>query len=191
MAVEIGRDLGFRRCGLVYATHDEQTLATWESWLPVAREFGVNTRMISAAEAAERIPQSRHQWRGGLHSAEDGKAEPSLAAPVLALGARAQGATIHQGCAARALDIANGRICGVHTEAGRIRTSAVLCAAGAWASRFLRPHGGSFQQASVRQTALMTKPTSNVGEVLYCPDFAMTRRLDGIYTLATSRNATL
>lgn len=191
LAHEIGRDLGFRRCGLIYATYDEQALATWESWLPVAREFGVNTRMISAAEAAQRIPQARHQWRGGLHSAEDGKAEPALAAPVLAFGARANGATIHQGCAARALDISNGRISGVHTEAGLIRTSAVLCAAGAWASRFLRPYGISFPQASVRQTALRTKPTANVGEVLYCPDFSMTRRLDGSYTLAISGKATL
>ena len=191
LAGEIGRDLGFRRTGLVYATHDAKMLEQWESWLPVAREFGVNTRMLTAAEAGERIPPSRHKWVGGLHSMEDGKAEPSLAAPVLALGARALGAKIHQGCAARALDVTNGRITGVHTEAGFIRTSAVLCAAGAWASRFLRPHGISFPQAAVRQTALRTKPTADVGEVLYCPDFAMTRRLDGSYTLAISGRATL
>jgi glycine/D-amino acid oxidase-like deaminating enzyme len=34
-----------------------------------------------------------------------------------------------------------------------------------------------------------TKPTANVGEALYCPDFAMTRRLDGSYTLAISGRA--
>ncbi len=191
LAGEIGRDLGFRRTGLVYATHDQKMLDQWESWLPVAKEFGVNTRMLTAAEAVQRIPEFRNKWVGGLHSADDGKAEPSLAAPVLALGARANGATIHQGCAARTLDITNGRITGVYTEAGYIRTSAVLCSAGAWASRFLRPHGISFPQASVHQTALRTKPTTNVGEVLYCPDFAMTRRLDGSYTLAISGKATL
>lgn len=191
LAGEIGSDLGFRRCGLVYATYDAQALAAWAAWRSVAREYGVNTRMLSAAEAAERIPQTRRTWLGGLHSVADGKAEPALASPVLAKGARANGATIHQGCAARALDIANGRIVGVHTEAGYIRTSAVLCAAGAWAARFLRPHGISFPQASVRQTALRTKPTANVGEALYSPDFAMTRRLDGSYTLAISGRATL
>jgi glycine/D-amino acid oxidase-like deaminating enzyme len=191
LAEEIGSDLGFRRSGLVYATYDEKALAAWESWLTVAKEFGVNTRMLTAAEAAERIPTTRHQWRGGLHSVDDGKAEPWLAAPVLAEGARARGATIHQNCAARALDIANGCIVGLHTEAGYIRTSAVLCAAGAWASRFLRAHGVSFPQAAVRQTAVRTKPTANVGEVLYSPDFAMTRRIDGSYTLAISGTATL
>lgn len=191
LAREIGRDLGFRRCGLVYTTDDERMLAGWESWQPVAREFGVNTRMLSAAEAAGRIPQTRRTWVGGVLSADDGKAEPSLAAPVLAEGARALGATIHQQCAARGLDITNGQVVGVHTETGYIRTHAVLCAAGAWASRFVRPYGISFPQASVRQTALRTRPTANVGEVLYSPDFAMTRRLDGSYTLAISGRAVL
>ena len=157
----------------------------------IAREFNVDTAMLSASEAAERIPQTMRQWVGGLHSRSDGKAEPSLAAPVLAMGARALGVTIHQNCAAYGLDVTNGHVSGVHTEFGMVRCSAVICAAGAWASRFLRPHGITFPQASVRQTALRTAPAENVGEVLYCPDLAMTRRLDGSYTLAISGMATL
>ncbi|MFC0686346.1 NAD(P)/FAD-dependent oxidoreductase [Novosphingobium clariflavum] len=191
LAPEIGKDLGFRRTGLIYATDDEQVLEGWASWRPVAEEFGVDTHMLNAAQAAERIPETRRKWVGGLHSVADGKGEPALAAPILAEGARALGATIHQNCAAYGLDVTNGRVTGVHTEQGLIRADAVICAAGAWASRFLRPHGIVFPQASVRQTALRTKPTANVGEVLYSSDFAMTRRLDGSYTLAISGRATL
>lgn len=188
---DINRDLGFRRCGLVYATHDEAVLAGWASWREVAKEFGVDTRLLSRAEVAERVPEAREKWVGGTYSVRDGKAEPALAAPGIAEGARALGATIHQGCAARALDLANGAIVGVHTEKGYIRTSAVLCAAGAWASRFLRPHGISFPQASIRQTALRSKPTINVGEAVSTPYCTITRRLDGSYTLAISGKANL
>jgi len=191
LAEEIGMDLGFRRTGLIYATDDEKMLAGWESWRPVAEEFGVDTHMLTASQAAERIPENRRKWVGGLHSVADGKGEPELAAPVLAEGARALGATIHQGCAARSLDVTNGQVTGVVTERGTIRCDAVVCAGGAWSSRFLRPHGVTFPQASVRQTAVRTKPVENLGEVLYCPDFAMTRRLDGSYTLAISGRATL
>lgn len=191
MRGEIGMDPGFRRTGLVYATDDAATLAAWESWRPVAKEFGVETHMLTGAQAGERIPQNRRQWVGGLHSVHDGKAEPALAAPVLAEGARQHGATIHQNCAARGLDLTNGRVSGLHTERGLIRADAVLCAGGAWASAFMRRHGVTFPQASVRQTALRTKPTVNLGEVVYCPDLAMTRRLDGSYTLAISGRATL
>lgn len=188
---EIGMDPGFRRTGLVYATDDAAMLAGWEAWRPVAQEFGVETHMLTGAQAGQRIPQNHRQWVGGLHSVEDGKAEPALAAPVLAKGARQHGATIHQNCAARGLDLTHGRITGLHTERGTIRADAVVCAGGAWASTFLRRHGVTFPQASVRQTALRTKPTVDLGEVLYCPDLAMTRRLDGSYTVAISGRATL
>ena len=135
---------------------------------------------------AERVPEARDKWVGGTYSERDGKAEPALAAPAIADAARVQGATIHQGCAARALDLTNGKIAGVHTEKGYIRTNAVLCAAGAWSSRFLRPLGISFPQASIRQTALRSTPTINIGEAVSTPYCTITRRLDGSYTLAIS-----
>lgn len=191
LAAEIGRDLGFRRCGQFYATDKEEVLAQWEAWAPIGKQAGVDTHMLSAAQIAEHVPEARRKWIGGVHSAGDGKAEPALAAPALAAGAQALGATIHQQCAARGLDIANGRVTGVRTEKGLIRADAVLCGAGAWASRFLRPHGISFPQAGVRQTAIRTKPTLDVGNCLYSPDFSLTRRLDGSYTMAISGKATI
>ncbi len=190
-AAELGRDVGFRRCGLFYATDNEAVLAEWAAWHPFGLENGVDTRMLSAAEISERIPATQRKWIGGVSSPNDGKAEPEIAVPAIAAGARALGATIHQGCAARRLDITNGRVVGVHTEKGLIKANAVLCAAGAWASRFLRPHGISFPQAGVRQTAIRTKPTVDVGGCLYSPDFALTRRLDGSYTMAISGKATI
>ena len=188
----IGHDLGFRRCGLIYATADPKQLAEWDKWRKVARRFDVNTRMLTADEATAAVPAAcGRKWLGGVHAADDGKAEPALAAPRIAEGARKHGATIHQNCAARGLDITNGQVSGVVTEKGLIRTSAVLCAAGAWASTFLRRHAVSLPQASVRQTALRTGPAPDFGGAVYTSDFAMTRRLDGSYTIAVSGSATL
>ncbi|MDB6446027.1 hypothetical protein PII47_21745 [Pseudomonas sp. 21TX0197] len=39
--------------------------------------------------------------------------------------------------------------------------------------------------------ALRTRPAPNIGEVIYMPDFALTRRLDGSYTMAISGKARL
>ena len=158
---------------------------------PVAEEFNVDTHMLTGAQAAALIPENKRKWIGGVHSVADGRGSPELSVPVIGEGARKFGATIHQDCAARSLELENGRVAAVVTEKGRIRTQAVVCAGGAWASRFVRPVGVRFPQACVRQTALRTKPMANLGEVLYCPDFAMTRRLDGSYTIAISGKATL
>lgn len=191
MSRDIGVDLGFRRCGLLYATDDPAQLAQWDSWRTLAQEFNVNTKMLSAAEANSKIAASGRNWLGGVHSLDDGKAEPALAAPTIAEGARALGATIHQNCAARALDITNGTVSGVVTEHGTIKTSAVLSASGAWASSFCRHHGIVFPQASVRQTTIQTAPTVNIGEAIFNQICALTRRLDGSYTIALSGKAIL
>ncbi len=191
LTAEIGNDIGFRRCGLLYATDNPAQLEEWEKWRAVARQFDVNTRMLTAAEATSLIPANGRKWLGGVHSQDDGKGEPWLAASAIAEGARALGATIHQNCAARGLDVTNGAVTGVITEKGVIRTSTVLCAAGAWASAFCRQHGITFPLSTVRQTSLRTAPAPNIGEAIYTPDCALTRRLDGSYTVAISGKGTV
>lgn len=193
MQRDIGRDLGFRRCGLYYATDNVQQLATWEEWgKQYGRPSGVRTRMLTAAEAASVMQGSgNRQWLGGVHSMDDGTADPSLAAPVIAEGARALGATIHQDCAARGLDITNGAVSGVITERGVIKTGAVVCSGGAWASAFCRRHGISFPQASVRATVLHTTPIEGLPQALSTPECTLTRRLDGGYIVAISGKGTL
>jgi glycine/D-amino acid oxidase-like deaminating enzyme len=188
MAREIGRDLGFRRCGLYYASDNPQQIASWEKWgKQYGLPFGVRTRMLDAQEAASVMKGSvPRKWLGGVHSMDDGTADPKLAAPAIAEGARALGATIHQDCAARGLDITNGAVSGVITERGVIKTPAVVCSGGAWASAFCRRHGISFPQASVRASVLRTSPIEGLVEALSTPECTLTRRIDGGYIVAIS-----
>jgi glycine/D-amino acid oxidase-like deaminating enzyme len=191
LAGEIGEDLGFRRCGLVYTSNDAAQIAQWERWRETAKQFGVETRMLTGTEASAMTAGTGREWLGGVHSFTDGTAEPALAAPVLALGARKHGATIHQGCAARGLDVTNGAVTGVVTEKGVIRTQSVILSGGAWASGFLRHHGISFPQASIRATSLRTEVAPAWLDAFYTPEIALTRRLDGSYTIAISGKGTL
>src|SRR5438034_9857628 len=48
-----GEQTGFRRCGLLYLSNDDEELATWSRWRDFARTVGVTTHMLSAAEANE------------------------------------------------------------------------------------------------------------------------------------------
>ncbi|MGO4673693.1 NAD(P)/FAD-dependent oxidoreductase [Bosea sp. 2YAB26] len=188
---DIGSDIGFRRSGLIYASNDASQIAQWDKWRGTAQQFGIDTRMLSGSEAAAMTAGTGHSWLGGVHSVSDGKAEPARAAPVLAEGARSQGASIHQDCAARGLDITNSAVSGVITEKGLIRTRSVILSGGAWASAFCRRHGIRFPQASIRSTILRTEVAPRLLDALYTPDCALTRRLDGSYTIAISGKGTL
>lgn len=181
---ELETDLGFRRTGLLYVTTRPADLAQWEAWTLRAREFQMHSRVLSAAEARAMTPGSTVDWLGGVHSPSDGRAEPSIAGPAIAEGARRKGATIHQDCAARGLDIEAGKVCGVVTEKGRIRTRAVLAAGGAWTSLFCRHHGIRLPQAGVRSTSFYTRAAPQVTEGgISMPDVTIRRRLDGGYTV--------
>jgi glycine/D-amino acid oxidase-like deaminating enzyme len=185
---ELGRELsvetGFRRTGLVYVTTRPADLALWEAWTLKARDHQMHSRILSGAEAKALTPGSTADWIGGVHSPTDGRAEPSLAGPAIAEGARRLGVTIHQDCAARGRMMEAGKVSGVVTEKGSIRTHAVLCAGGAWSSLFCRRHGVRLPQASVRSTSFATKAAPAVTEGgLSMPDVTIRRRLDGGYTV--------
>jgi glycine/D-amino acid oxidase-like deaminating enzyme len=185
-------DTGFRRNGLVYVTKDEKQLADWRKWVDMASAYQAPVRMIDAAEARRLTPGNEQAWIGGVVSPNDGRAEPALAAPAIARAARALGATLHQNCAVRGLDTTGGRISGVFTERGRIRTSAVILSAGAWASMFLRRHGISMPQASVHSTVFATTPAKQVSKGgLVTPDFTLTPLLDGGYLVAAKARGRL
>src|SRR5436305_5242760 len=98
---EIGAETGFRRTGLIYVTTKPADLAQWEAWTLKAREYQMHSRVLGAAEAKALTPGSTVDWIGGVHSPTDGRAEPALAGPAIAEGARRHGATIHQNCAVR------------------------------------------------------------------------------------------
>jgi glycine/D-amino acid oxidase-like deaminating enzyme len=184
LAQEIGADLGFRREGLVYLTDNPKELAGWEAWVKMARSYQVHSHMLSKAEASALMPGGK-AWVGGVRSPTDGRAEPSVATAVLAEAARRLGATIHQNCAARGMETEGGKVAAVVTELGRIRTTQVLCAAGAWTSLFCRWHGIDFPQSGVNSTAFATGPAPAVIEGgLSTPQFTFRRRLDGGYTVA-------
>ena len=184
---ELGAETGFRRTGLVYVTTRQSDLDAWTQWGDAAREMQMHSRILSADEAKAMTPGSSGDWIGGVHSPTDGKAEPALAVPAIAEGARRLGATIHQGCAARGLETSAGRVSAVVTEKGTIRSSSVLVAGGVWTSMFCRHHGIDMPLAGVRSTSFFTAPAPKIIEGgVSTPDVTVRRRLDGGYTIGIS-----
>ena len=192
MAADIGDSLGFSRCGLLYLSNSAQEIETWAKWGRFARGEGVDTRMLTSAEAAERGAATGQKWVGGVWSPSDGTADPARAAPMIARGIEKHGGHVVQNCAARGVELAAGRVAGVITERGVIRTPAVVVAGGAWAGSFLNQLGIRFPQAAVRSSILSVAPgATGLPAALYTSGVAITRRGDGGHTLAISGRACL
>ena len=184
---ELGAETGFRRTGLVYVTTNQADLDYWGGWVERARDLQVHSHLLTATEAKAMTPGSTGNWIGGVQSPSDGRAEPALAVPAIAEGARKLGATIHQDCAARGLETSAGRVSAVVTEKGTIRTTTVLVAGGVWTSMFCRHRGIDMPLAGVRSTTFYTEPAPHVLEGgVSTPEITFRRRLDGGYTIGIS-----
>ncbi|MDU6389804.1 MAG: FAD-binding oxidoreductase, partial [Pantoea sp.] len=182
---ETGEELGFRRSGLIYATRSEADIAAWERWNRMAKNYDVQSEILTADRAKAMTPGSTTRWLGGVSSPTDGHAEPRLAAPGLVIAAQRLGARVFQQCAVRGLDIAAGRVSGVWTERGRVRASQVICCGGAWSSRFCKQYGIDLPSANILGTAFKTTAAPEVIQgCLSMPELCIRRRLDGSYTVA-------
>jgi glycine/D-amino acid oxidase-like deaminating enzyme len=186
-AADTGEDTGFNRCGLLYLTDDEAQIAQWEKWRDFAKTVGVTSHVLSSREAGERGRATGRAWKGGVFSPTDGTADPSKAVPAVASALMKLGGTVLQNCAARGLELEGGRVSGVVTEAGTIKTRTAVLAGGAWASSFCRQLGISFPLATLRQSIMRVASAANdLPAALATSRVAVSRRSDGSYTLAIS-----
>ena len=187
LAANIPEDLGLRQCGVTYLAAKPDDIGRYEEWLPHAKNHGLDSVILTEKQTADLLPQATTAWAGALHTASDMKAEPWVALPAIARAAVRDGVVIVENCAVRSLDISAGRVTGVVTELGPINAPEVVLAGGAWSQLFLRRHGITIPQLSVRATVAATAPLPQVHEGGAVDDrLAFRRRADGGYTLAPS-----
>lgn len=187
---DLGPETGFSRCGLLYLSDNEAELEGWAKWGQFARGQGVDTRMLTGTRATEMAQATGRTWRGGVWSPSDGVADTSRAVPAIAQGVEKHGGRVIQFCAARGVELAAGRVAGVVTERGTIRTPNVVVAGGAWASSFMYQLAVRFPQASVRSSILSVEPGGEgLPAALHTAGVSVTRRADGGHTLAISGSA--
>ena len=185
LEAEIGEDVGFSEQGVLVAANSDKEAEQYSSWIRTAEEYEVETRMIDGCELKSLVRGATVDWRGALYTPSDGQAEPDKAVPAIARAAERSGATVLSACAVRGIESEGGSVSAVVTEHGTIRTSTVLCAAGAWTSMFCRSLGITVPQLKVRGTVARTAVAKNVLDGnLYDKRIALRRRQDGGYTVA-------
>ncbi len=185
IAARTGDATGFTQAGCLYLATNEKELAAHAAWLDTARAFSLDTHIVTGAALEALLPGNAHRFTGALYTASDCRAEPAMAVPAIVQLAQEAGASIFTDCAVRGLDIAAGRVEGVVTEYGTIRSSTVICAAGAWTSRFCASLGIAVPQLTARGSVLRTGAAPNVlNGAAWATRVALRRRADGGYTVA-------
>jgi len=187
---EIGDHVGFHQTGVIYTAKNDRDIADFEAFVEHAKQHQLDSRILSESEMRTLVPGIHGPIKAALHTPSDGRAEPSIAAPAIARAAERQGAHVITNCAARGLDLKGGKVAGVVTEHGSIKTSTAVMAGGIWSSLFSGNHDVVFPQLRIQNNVFRTTPGPEVFPgAIWANDVAIRRREDGGYTVAHGRAA--
>ena len=187
----IGGETGFSQSGTLWLCETQAQIDTYEAWLEKARPFQLDSRLLTSEQIAETLPGLTRRYKAALHTPSDGRAEPTKAAPAIALAARAAGATILTQCAVRGVETTGGAISGVVTEHGRIACGAAVLAGGVWSRLFSGNMDIDLPQLKIMSSVFRTGPVPGGPEIsVGVRDFAFRKRTDGGYSIA-KRNGSI
>ena len=180
----IGADVKYQQCGITYLLNDDRQIAHYSQWSENhAKPGGITSEIIGQEKINRLFPHNTARWKAGLYTADDGRAEPQLAAPAIAEAARQHGAKIFTNCAVRGVEKSAGRIAGVITEKGTIKCDTVLLAGGAWSRHFCARLGFALPQLTTISSVLRTRPLDGPLVTASGEHYTFRKRDDGGYTI--------
>ncbi|WP_120429776.1 NAD(P)/FAD-dependent oxidoreductase [Acinetobacter baylyi] len=180
MPSRVGREVGYRQAGIMFIARDETQMANHENWLKSVQHLDIDSRLLTANQIAGLVPMGRGNWTGGIFTASDGRAEPTLASSAIANAAMKKGAIIIENCAVRTLVTIAGKVTGVYTEKGEIKCDEVLLTGGLWSRKFLANHGVKLYTLPLICSVLRTKPMQGPTDIAVgAPDFSFRKHQDG------------
>lgn len=162
---ELDFNLMFHNCGNLNLLHSESAVKAARTSIATAKFLGVESRLLDAAETAKRVPalnlsqEITHPIHGAMYHPPGGIVRHDAVVWGLAKGAAEKGVHIHQQTEALGIATENGRVTGVKTPAGTIRTPRVLVSAGGYTAGLLYHMLGIRMPISVLTIqAMVTQP---------------------------------
>lgn len=187
---ELQAELDWRQQGQMRLCYDDTTLQWAEEWVPIGRNHGLDTKVLTPKETCLLLPHySAKGLKGALYTSTDGCAEPEKVTPAFARAASSLGAEINEHCAVLAIESQNGNATSLQTELGDISAEVIVCAGGAWTRRLLKPLGQKHPSLWIRGSAAHTKPVDiDMRKLVTWGKCACRQRPDGSLLLAAAED---
>jgi sarcosine oxidase subunit beta len=158
-----GGEIDLVQHGYLFLLDNADDVAAFERNVAVQNELGVPSRMLDVAEACAMSPYVNPEGLlAATFSARDGHCTPEAVVAGYAAGARAHGATIRRHCTVTGIDVVDGAVTGVHTDAGTVGTGTVICAAGAWSTAVGELAGVALPVRPLRRQVVVSEPVAGL-----------------------------
>ena len=163
LEAETGQATGFRRSGSISVARTNERMIELKRGASMAKCFGVDVEVISAAEAGRLWPLMRtDDLAGAVWIPRDGRTNPIDTTLALAKGARNGGATIVENVTVTGIHRQNGAATGVSTDRGDIACDVVVNCAGMWGREVGRLAGVNVPLHASEHFYIVTEPMPGV-----------------------------
>jgi sarcosine oxidase subunit beta len=156
---ELGIDSGFVRQGYFIPAFTETDETTARGRLAMQQGLGLGVRWIDADEADALNPtMAPGSTRGGTFFAEDGYISPPRNVMAYTVALATAGVEVHEGVSFEGLVTSGGRLTGVATGDGTVRTDTVVLSGGPQLAEVGRRAGTRIPAGGVRHQVAVTEP---------------------------------
>jgi glycine/D-amino acid oxidase-like deaminating enzyme len=160
---DTGQPLDWTRSGSLKVARRSEDVPVLEDDLTRGQRFGLDVELLTGAEANRLNPfLEPHAALRILRVGEDIYFDPAQVAIGYVRGAEARGVSVLPRTTVVSVQIDGGRVSGVETDRGTIRTSIVVDAAGAWTRQVAAASGIRIPLVPTRHQLFVTEPLDGV-----------------------------
>ena len=165
---ETSQATGWKRNGGLRLACNPQRWTEVRRQATTAHSFGLEMHLLTPAEALDLWPiMDVSDVVGAAFLPTDGQANPADIAQALAKGARRNGAVIRENNPVIRIETESGphgrgRVCAVHTSAGRIECEQLVLCCGLWTRELARSVGVNVPLVSVQHQYIVTEAVPGV-----------------------------
>jgi len=178
LEAETGVSPGYKVHGGLTVTTKADHMDQFRRELDIAGYTGNQGQMVTPDQCKELLPHLNiSDLLGGIYSATDGSVDPTGLTTAYARGAVLGGAQVLEGCPVTRVLVEDGKVVGVETPQGKVSTSRVVLAAGAWSKQLGEGAGAAMPLVASEHAYIVSDIIPDLGIIpnLRCPD-------DSIYT---------
>ena len=167
LEAETGLSTGYKQCGGVTVARTPDRMTQLLRTAAAAEAFDLECEILTPAQAADRVPILRtDDLQGAIWLPFDGTANPTDVTQSLAKGARQLGVRIAERTRVIGIDVRDGAVTGVRTDAGDVEAEIVVNCAGQWAKAVGAMAGVTVPLHSAEHFYVVTEPIAGVDRMM-------------------------
>ena len=161
--LEVERNIDLKQGGYLLLAFSDEELEQFRKNIKLQHKFDIPSRELSFKEAKEIVPYINLDGvEGAAFCPTDGHANPFYVTQAYAEAAEKLGVEINTFTKALDIDLENGKIVGVKTDKGYIKTDTVVNAAGGYAKDIAKMLGLDIPAKAERHEILVTEPVNQI-----------------------------